>query len=40
MDQRGPRFALHDRRPGAGSFLGDVIAGLSRPLKSLLPKYF
>jgi dimethylhistidine N-methyltransferase len=40
MDQRGPRFALHDRRPGAGSFLGDVIAGLSRPLKSLPPKYF
>ena len=40
MDQHGPRFALHDRRPGAGSFLGDVIAGLSRPLKSLPPKYF
>ena len=40
MDQRGPRFAFHDRLPDAGSFLDDVIAGLSRPQKALPPKYF
>jgi dimethylhistidine N-methyltransferase len=40
MNQRGPRFAFHDRLPDAGSFLGDVIAGLSRPRKELPPKYF
>ena len=40
MKQAGPRFAFHDRLPGAGSLLDDVIAGLSRPLKALPPKYF
>jgi dimethylhistidine N-methyltransferase len=40
MDQRGPRFAFHDLRPDTGSFLDDVIAGLSRPRKALPPKYF
>ncbi len=40
MNQRGPRFAFHDRLPDAGSFLDDVIAGLSRPRKELPPKYF
>ena len=40
MNQRGPRFAFHDRLPDAGSFLGDVLAGLSRPRKELPPKYF
>ena len=36
----GSRFAFHDRLPDAGSFLDDVLAGLSRPRKSLPPKYF
>ncbi|HET9405396.1 MAG TPA: L-histidine N(alpha)-methyltransferase [Burkholderiales bacterium] len=40
MDQHGPRFAFHDLRPDTGSFLGDVIAGLSRARKALPPKYF
>ncbi len=40
MNQHGPRFAFHDRLPDAGSFLGDVIAGLSLPRKELPPKYF
>ena len=40
MDQRGPRFDFHDRLPCAGSFLDDVIDGLSRPRKELPPKYF
>lgn len=40
MDQYGPRFAFHDHRPDAGSFLDDVVAGLSRPRKELPPKYF
>lgn len=40
MNQRGPRFAFHDRLPDTGSFLDDVLAGLSRPRKELPPKYF
>lgn len=40
MNQHGPRFAFHDRLPDAGSFLDDVIVGLSRPRKELPPKYF
>jgi dimethylhistidine N-methyltransferase len=32
--------ALLDLRPDTGSFLDEVIAGLSRPLKDLPPKYF
>ena len=34
------RFSFHDLRPDSGSFLDDVIAGLSRPQKELPPKYF
>lgn len=40
MKQPGPRFAFHDRLPDTGSFLDDVIAGLSLPRKALAPKYF
>jgi dimethylhistidine N-methyltransferase len=36
----GYRFAFHDLHPDTGSFLGDVIAGLTRPRKALPPKYF
>ena len=35
-----PRISFHDLRPDPGSFLDDVIAGLSRPQKELPPKYF
>ena len=34
------RFAFYDRLPNTGSFLDDVLAGLSRPRKALPPKYF
>jgi len=37
---RSAAFSLHDRLPDTGSFLDDVIAGLSLPRKSLPPKYF
>jgi dimethylhistidine N-methyltransferase len=40
MAQTAPRFSFHDLRPDPGSFLDDVIAGLSRPQKELPPKYF
>jgi dimethylhistidine N-methyltransferase len=40
MQQHSSRFAFHDRLPDTGSFFDDVIAGLSRPRKSLPPKYF
>jgi len=40
MARNSPRFAFRDRLPYAGSFLDDVIAGLSRPRKELPPKYF
>ena len=40
QQQSGSRFAFHDRLPAAGSFLDDVVAGLSRPRKTLPPKYF
>lgn len=40
MTRTGARFAFHDLRPEAGSFLGEVIAGLTRPRKELPPKYF
>ena len=33
-------YAFHDLNPEAGRFHDDVIAGLSRPQKSLPPKYF
>ena len=34
------RYEYHDLKPAAGSFLDDVIAGLSASRKSLPPKYF
>jgi dimethylhistidine N-methyltransferase len=34
------RFAFHDLHPDAGRFLDDVLGGLSRPRKTLPPKYF
>jgi dimethylhistidine N-methyltransferase len=37
---RSAAFSLHDRLPDTGSFLDDVIAGLSLTRKSLPPKYF
>jgi len=40
MKPHGPRFAFHELHPDTGSFLDDVIAGLSRPRKALPPKYF
>ena len=40
MTQTAQRFSFHDLRPDAGSFLDDVVAGLSRPQKELPPKYF
>jgi len=39
MQQRA-YFSFHDLKPDAGSFLQDVIAGLSRPRKAINPKYF
>ena len=40
MAQTASRLTFHDLRPDAGSFLDDVISGLSRPQKELPPKYF
>lgn len=40
MEQVRPRVAFHDLPPAAGSFLEDVLSGLSRPQKTLSPKYF
>jgi dimethylhistidine N-methyltransferase len=34
------RYEYHDFGPPAGSFLEDVVAGLSAPKKALAPKYF
>jgi dimethylhistidine N-methyltransferase len=34
------RYSFHDLHPDAGSFLDEVIAGLSQPRKELSPKYF
>lgn len=34
------RVSFHDLQPDAGSFLDDVITGLSQPQKTLSPKYF
>ena len=34
------RYEYHDLGPTAGSFLEDVIAGLSAPHKAIPPKYF
>ncbi len=33
-------FSFYDLKPDAGSFLGDVLAGLALPQKALPPKYF
>src|SRR5262245_48982713 len=40
MEQLESRVFFHDLRPDRGSFLDDVIAGLSKPQKELPPKYF
>lgn len=40
MEQVRPRIAFYDLQPEAGSFLESVLAGLSRPQKTLSPKYF
>lgn len=40
MDQARHHITFHDLQPEAGSFLGDVLAGLSSPQKTLSPKYF
>ena len=40
MKPHGARFAFHELHPDTGSFLDDVIAGLSRLRKALPPKYF
>lgn len=34
------RYDYHDLSPNAGSFLDDVVSGLSAPRKALPPKYF
>src|SRR5687768_7151810 len=34
------RYDYHDLSPDAGSFLDDVVSGLSAPRKALPPKYF
>src|SRR5687767_3407980 len=33
-------FEFRDLKPGSGSFLNDVVSGLSAPRKTLPPKYF
>lgn len=40
MGQSSAGYSFHDLRPDTGSFLDDVIEGLSRPQKALPPKYF
>jgi L-histidine Nalpha-methyltransferase len=35
-----PAFEFRDLKPGTGSFLNDVVQGLSAPRKTLPPKYF
>lgn len=40
MARTDTRFAFRDLHPDAGSFLDEVIAGLTRPRKELPPKYF
>lgn len=40
MSQRRASFSFHDLEPDTGSFIGEVIAGLSQPQKTLNPKYF
>lgn len=38
--RRRPLFLFHNLKPNAGSFLDDVIAGLSQAQKAINPKYF
>ena len=40
MVQSRARVSFHDLKPDSGSFLKDVVTGLSRPRKELSPKYF
>jgi dimethylhistidine N-methyltransferase len=40
MSRTRARISLLDLQPDAGSFLQDVLEGLSRPRKALSPKYF
>jgi len=40
MGQAGTRFSFVDLHPDAGSFLDDVMAGLTQPQKEVPPKYF
>lgn len=40
MAQEGAPFAFYDLKPDTGSFLDEVVAGLSQPQKALSPKYF
>src|SRR5687768_3754380 len=40
MSRASPPYDFVDLRPEAGSFLKDVVAGLSLPQKTLPPKYF
>lgn len=40
MAQRRASFAFYDLEPDAGSFLDEVVAGLSQPQKAISPKYF
>jgi dimethylhistidine N-methyltransferase len=39
-DRRAAAFSFHDLHPDTGSFLDEVIAGLSQRRKALPPKYF
>jgi len=40
MERADPGYSFRDLNPEAGRFRDDVMAGLSRPEKSLPPKYF
>lgn len=40
MAQGGAPFSFYDLKPDTGSFLHEVVAGLSQPQKALSPKYF
>ena len=40
MGQSSAGYSFHDLHPDTGRFLDDVMAGLSRPQRTLPPKYF
>lgn len=40
MPPASAAYSFYDLKPEAGSFLGDVLAGLALPQKALPPKYF